>query len=108
MTDPLFNHDALRAILREIVREELAERREGPRGATGPDAYLATSDAAKLARVAPGTIRRWMREGRLPRRRAGRELRVKRADLEALLVAEAPAKGELSPEELADQAFRGR
>jgi hypothetical protein len=48
-----------------------------------------------------------IREGLLPRHRAGRELRVRRADLEALLAGPRPT-ADASPEELADRAFRAR
>lgn len=82
---------ALRAIVREAVREEmraiLAEqgaRNVGPPGGEG-QGYLSIARAAAFADVAPGTLRRWIRSGRLPVRRAGRVYRVGRADLEDFL-----------------------
>ena len=76
---PLDAH--LRELVRAVVREELARERE----AAKPAEYLATARAAEMADVAEGTIRRWIREGRLAGYRAGRVVRVKRSDLEALL-----------------------
>ena len=85
---------ALRAIVREAVREEvravLAEqdaRNVRPLGAEG-QGYLSIARAAAFADVAPGTLRRWIRSGRLPVRRAGRVYRVGRADLEDFLARE--------------------
>jgi excisionase family DNA binding protein len=93
---------ALRETIRAIVREELAlalaDRAE-------PDELMSTANAAELAGVAEGTVRRWIREGRLPERRAGRLLRVSRSELATLLGISRRAAGELSPEELADRDF---
>ncbi|MBA3642852.1 MAG: helix-turn-helix domain-containing protein [Chloroflexia bacterium] len=44
--------------------------------------YVAVKEAASLVRVAPSTIRRWIREGTLPACRVGqRRVALKRADL---------------------------
>ena len=67
-------------IVREVFRDEL-HKLAGPR----QDDYLSTRSAAELADVADGTIRRWIREGRLPPHRAGRLVRVCRADLERMM-----------------------
>lgn len=78
--------DMLRSIVREEIRLALAEQRGAPvRQAAGADAYLSITKAARLADVAPGTIRRWIRLGRLPAKRAGRVFRVGRADLDLFL-----------------------
>jgi chromosome partitioning protein len=45
---------------------------------------LTTDEAADLLRVHPKTIRRWCAAGRLPSTMAGREYRIRRADLLAL------------------------
>ncbi|CAN5178707.1 hypothetical protein BH11MYX1_BH11MYX1_04460 [soil metagenome] len=88
-------------MVRRIVREELAAV------VTKPAAeYLSTAEAAELARVAPGTIRRWIREQRIEQHRAGREVRVKRADLEKLLRTKRPANDDgLTPEQQAARDF---
>jgi excisionase family DNA binding protein len=87
-------------MVRRIVREELATVASKP-----PTEYLSTSEAADLARVAPGTIRRWIREERLDRCKAGREVRVKRDQLELLLRSDRRPANDLTPEELALRDF---
>lgn len=94
--------DTLRAVIREIVGEELA--RANRSAASTPAVHLSTRDAAQHAGVAMGTIRRWIRDGKLREMRAGRHLRVRRADVDALLRGERAAPG-ASPEELARKAF---
>ena len=74
--------DTLRSIVRDVVREELhAARPAGLRNSEGDGGYLSISAAAKFAAVAPGTLRRWIRSGRLPTRRAGRVYRIGRTEL---------------------------
>jgi len=99
--------DTIRAIVREVVRDEIraafherssveARRNAGQDAGAG---YLSIARAAAFADVAPGTLRRWIRLGRLPARRAGRVYRVARADLERLLA-------HLAPNEVAERAER--
>jgi len=99
----MFDQNAFRALLLDVVREVIREEL-GARPASGDD-YLSVARAAEVADVTAGTIRTWMCEGRLARFRAGRELRVRRADLERLLRGEAPGT-EPSPEEAADVYFK--
>jgi excisionase family DNA binding protein len=48
--------------------------------------YLTVAEAATLLRVAPSTIRRWIREGDVPAHRIGRRrLALKRTDLSNLI-----------------------
>lgn len=94
----MFDEAAFRALLLEVMREVIREEL-GPRRSIS-DEYLSVGRAAAVAEVTPGTIRLWMNEGKLGRHRAGRELRVKRADLERLLRGEAPST-DPSPEERA-------
>jgi excisionase family DNA binding protein len=57
--------------------------------------YLTVTEAATLLRVAPSTIRRWIREGDLPAYRVGRRrVALLRADLATLV---APARAALEP-----------
>ncbi len=100
MSDPV---DPLRAVIAEIVREEVAKALAAARPAN--DEYLTAIAAGELAQVAAGTIRRWIREGRLPEYKAGRVVRVKRADLEDLLRTGVRKASDLSPEALARQRF---
>jgi excisionase family DNA binding protein len=92
----------LEATIRELVRVEV---RRALADVTRPDEYLSTRGAAAFADVAPGTIRRWIREGRLAGHRAGRVVRVKRADLERLLREGGRRDEDLTPEALADLKF---
>jgi len=72
--------EKLREMIREVVREEIAAI-----AATKPGEYITTSEAADEWSLHPGSIRRWIRQGRLPACRTGRQIRIKRADLEALV-----------------------
>jgi excisionase family DNA binding protein len=83
---------ALRDLLRDVVRVEIREAlaEHGPSSHHSAvrnvaSAYLSISKAAQFADVAPGTLRRWIRTGRLPARRAGRVYRIARDELEAFL-----------------------
>jgi excisionase family DNA binding protein len=80
--------------VRAVVRATLAELR--PATATAGE-YLTVAQASELAQVAPDTLRIWIKAGKLPRRMAGRELRVRREDLERLL-ASGPTSPTLTPE----------
>ena len=83
--------DTLRTIVRDVVRAELASAIESFRAAvraglgSTSSGYLTTDQAAERAAVKPATIRQWVRERKLPEYRAGRELRVRTSDLDALL-----------------------
>ena len=81
---------AFRELIRDVVRDELraalADHRGTPLLAASSDPYLSLANAARLADVAPGTVRAWIRAGRLPAKRAGRVFRIARSELEAFLV----------------------
>ena len=86
----IFDEGALMAAIatcvRGVVREELARR------PTFADQYISVKAAARRIDVAPATIRDWINRGMLGRYHAGRELRVKVSELEAL-VARDPQTG---------------
>lgn len=92
----------LRELIAGIVRDEVARALAELRA---PAEYLSTADAAALAAVAEGTIRRWIREGRIAEHRAGRHVRVRRDDLEALLAGGARRPVDDSPEARARRDF---
>jgi excisionase family DNA binding protein len=71
----LFDEAGLKKIVVDAVKEAMTEASE----------YLSVARAAEIAEVHPDTIRGFIREGRLKRYKAGREWRVKRADLDRLL-----------------------
>jgi excisionase family DNA binding protein len=67
--------------------------------------HLTSVEAARHARVSTRTIRRWLDDGRLRARRAGRKLLIARADLEALLRDDGHRDHALTPEQLAARDF---
>lgn len=98
--------EAFLEAMRAVAREEIARAEQKRREST--DGYLSTEAAAEFADVAVGTIRRWVREGKLPEHRAGRRVRVLRSELARLLDGgRRPTKrAKLSPEERAAQILR--
>ena len=82
----MFDVEALATLIekkvREAVRDELA--RVPP---PGPE-YLTVSEAAALVSASPSTIGAWFRDRKLARYGKGRAVRVKRAELLALMDAE--------------------
>ena len=91
----------LREMIRDLVRVEV---KAAVADATRVDEYLSTAAAARVADVAPITIRRWIGAGKLTRHSAGRELRVSRLELERVLRG-TTANEALSPEALADKMW---
>lgn len=92
----------LEAMIERVVRRVLAEK---PANDAAPE-YLSTAEAARIASVTPGTIRRWIREGELTRHAAGAHVRVRRDELEAFLTCEVVAIDKnLSPRERARRRF---
>jgi excisionase family DNA binding protein len=87
--------------VRQVLREELSKAPERSE-------YLSVREAAEIADVIPGTIRSWIDSGKLGRFQAGRHVRIKRSDLDALLGQPVAKEREPSPEELAFAAFRRR
>lgn len=89
--------ESFRALIREVVRDELRaaldvqmHRNAGASSGGDEDGYIPLVRAAELAAVAPGTLRRWIREGRLNACRAGRVFRIRRQELEHFLAGRAP------------------
>lgn len=66
--------------------------------------YLTVAEAATLLRVAPSTVRRWIREGDVPAYRIGRRrVALKRADLSNLITPARPGvetSGNLADDQL--------
>lgn len=89
--------DVLEARIRAIVREELALALAGKEPTSE---YLSTVEAALVAKVHEGTIRKWIKQERLADHSAGREYRVRRDELEALM---APGQRRRAP-----RAIKGR
>lgn len=76
--------DELAAIVRDVVREELARQR--PQEAA-PTRYLTVAEAARIAGRSQETIREWVATGRLRAlpRRGRQHIRIHPDDLEAAL-----------------------
>jgi excisionase family DNA binding protein len=92
---------AIREVVRTAVREEvrLALREElaslkalGPTPSVDEGAYLSVAEAARVAHVHEGTIRKWIDKGWLPGYRAGRHRRLKRAELDSFMASMSHAK----------------
>lgn len=91
-------NESMRAMLREL----LVEVRPSLVGD-----YITVKEAARISGFHPSTIRKWIRMGRLPRHGTGRQLRVRRDELDRLLAAD-PGGDERTPEEIADEVLRRR
>jgi excisionase family DNA binding protein len=103
--------ELVESAVRKVLREERARAARAP---DEDDVFLSIAEAARLASVAGGTIRAWVKAGKLHRYGAGeRVVRVRRSELLAFL--ERAGNGSpsdeayLSPEQLADRDHaRGR
>lgn len=92
----------LRALIVEVIRDEV---RRAVNDAIRADEFLSTTAAAKVAHVKSGTIRKWVRSGKLTGHRVGKRiLRINRTELEQLLRRGA-SNDDLTPEEMAVKAF---
>lgn len=84
--------EVVRAAVADEVRKALEEIRsmvaESVRGAATDDGYMSVEKAAEFAEVHPDTIRGWVKAGKLPEHRAGRELRLLRSELRAFMNAD--------------------
>lgn len=74
----------LAAAIRQLVQAEVASQVAAALAAR-PSDLMTTAEAARHAKVSPATVRRWITAGKLTEHRAGREVRIARADLEKLL-----------------------
>jgi excisionase family DNA binding protein len=88
--------EGLRTFIADVVRAELKLHAPAPAN----DEYISTADAARIARVTTGTIRRWVRARQLTKHGTGR-VRIRREELERYLSGEAEA----SPEDRARRRF---
>jgi excisionase family DNA binding protein len=86
--------DTLRALVRDtvrdIVRDELrahglAPGSAAPAASSGSPTYVSTQQAAQIAGVHAATIRDWVHRGLIHGHRAGRLLRIDRAELLAMM-----------------------
>ena len=80
--------EALLQAIRQAVREEITavlvgEGLSSNRQESAGKAFLTIKEAADLSRLAPSTIRLYIRQRRLRAQKVGRRVIIKRADLEA-------------------------
>jgi excisionase family DNA binding protein len=47
-----------------------------------PEVYYTLEEAASMLKLHPQTLRRWIREGKLPAKRFGKQFRLRREDFE--------------------------
>jgi excisionase family DNA binding protein len=101
----LFDESALREIIRDEIRTVM--RQELGKKPAGVGDYVSVAEAAQIAAVSPQAIRTWIRAGKLKQFNAGRVIRVRRTELEALMASPAIAPEstgrQLTPE---DEAHR--
>lgn len=93
------------APLVDVLVDSLAPSPPAP-----PAEYLTTAAAATVASVSEGTIRRWVRDGKIRGYRAGRVLRVRRDELDQMLATgrRSTVSNDESPEEMAVRAIANR
>ena len=101
----ILDEAGLRALIEEAVRKVIRE--EIAAGAAQRGEYVSVAEAARQVEVSPATIREWMRDGRLRRYHAGRELRVRTLELQALLTRPERTE-EPTPEEAAREFLARR
>jgi excisionase family DNA binding protein len=101
----ILDEAGLRALIEEAVRKVFRE--EIVAGVAAHNEYVSVAEAARQIDVAPATIREWIQAGRLGRYNAGRELRVRLSELQALM-KDGGRKTEPTPEEAAREFLARR
>jgi len=76
--------DEIRAIVREEIRAALADLR-GPLAAAPEPDLIALGEVRHWVQVSKTTLKTWIKAGRLPKYGQGRMLRVKLAEVRAVL-----------------------
>jgi excisionase family DNA binding protein len=77
--------DEVRRVLQDELPALLKRSTTSARAQDGAEVYHSVGDAAVIAGVRPETLRTWISAGKLPEHRAGRLLRIRRDELEALM-----------------------
>jgi excisionase family DNA binding protein len=85
--------EAFWGAFRQVIREELQAVIEPTSRSLSPaqprrinKPYLSVKEAAKMATLAPSTIRLYIRKGKLKAHKVGRRLVIAKGDLEAFLM----------------------
>lgn len=89
--------DTLRAIVREVIREELAAAGGARTVEPEPD-LVKLSEVRRWVQISKTTLKTWIKAGVLPKYGVGRIVRVKLADVRAVMQRKAvpPPRNEAS------------
>ena len=74
--------EAIRLAVREEIQAAMANKNGGENRKDPSNAYLTVKEAANLSRLAPSTIRLYIRKRELKAHQVGSRVIIKRADLE--------------------------
>ncbi len=95
--------DEVRLAVREVLAPVIAKLAE----AASDGEFLSVSGAAKFLGASRAGVRKWIAEGRLPRYRAGKAIRVRRGDLLAFLQQEEQGGGRRTIDEQVTSILSG-
>lgn len=94
----------LRVLVEEAVEHAVRKVLRSHEPIGDGDTWVSTAQLGTKYSIAQSTIRRWIREGKLEAKRAGKLVRVSLASFERLVANESiDGRRPLSPEELADR-----
>jgi len=79
--------EAIRLAVREEIQAVVANKSGGENRKDPSNAYLTVKEAANLSRLAPSTIRLYIRKRELKAHQVGSRVIIKRTDLEQFLEA---------------------
>ena len=100
----LFDEKGLRSLIEEAVEKGVSRALRTSESITNVGNWVSTAYLGKRYSVAQSTIRRWIREGKIEAKRAGKVLRVNLESFERFLAgSDAPTESASSPEEIADR-----
>jgi len=77
--------EAIRQAVREEIQAAIGQNWVDSKAPDAAKPYLTVKEAAELARLAPSTIRLYIRKRQLKSHRVGRRVIIKRTDLESFL-----------------------
>lgn len=78
--------DHLPEVMAALLRELIQARCKCAGGLPAAEPWLTTSEGARYAAVSEDTLREWIANGQLQAGRVGRVLRVRRSDIDRLLL----------------------
>lgn len=84
--------DTIRAIVREEVRAALADLHGVPAAVEPAPDFVALGEVRRWVRIGKTTLKEWINSGRLPKYGEGRLVRVRLAEVRAVLEGRAKPK----------------